>query len=99
MQAADRLELVIELDVGGGLRAEGGVHHRLDPLAHQQLRDAVVGGGLGEVDAVEADPAVEAERPPLVEADHAQLAEAGEQPLDQPAADAGAEPGDRDDAR
>ena len=98
MQAADRLELVIELGVGRGLRAEGRVHDGVDALAHQQLGDAVVGGGIGQVDAVEADAPVETERPALVEPDHAQIRNAREQPLDQPAADARAEAGDRDDA-
>ena len=99
MQAADGFELVIEFDVGRGLGAEGRVHDDVDPLAHQQLRHAVVGGRLGEVDPVEADAPVQSERPPLVETDHPQLRQAGEQSLDQTAADAGAETRDGDDAR
>ena len=99
VQAADRVELVVELEIGRRIGAERRVQHRFDALALEDRRDARVGARVGEVDAVEAHALVETERAGDVDADEPQRGRARREAHRELAAQEGPQAENRDDAR
>ncbi len=99
VQAADRIQLVILLEVGRRVRAERGVDHRLHALPLENLGHAAVGGGLGEIDALEAHALVQAEGPAPIEPHDARRGGPSQQALDHAAPDERPKTGHCDDTR
>jgi hypothetical protein len=99
VKASDRLELVVHLEVGRRLGSERGVDDGLGSLLGEHLGDAAVGGGLRQIDVVEAHERIEPEGAAFIQTDNSQAGRLLQQTPDEGTPQIGAEPGDCDDAR
>jgi len=99
VEASDRLEFVIHLEVRGRLGSERRVDDSLGSLLGEHLGDAAVSGGLRQVDAVEAHERIEPEGAAPIQADDSKVGRPLQQAPDERTPQIGAEPGDCDDAR
>ena len=99
VKASDCLEFVVHLEVCRRLGSERRVDDSLGSLLGEHLGDAAVGGGLRQIDAVEAHERIEPEGAALIQADDSNVGRLLQQAPDERTPQIGAEPGDCDDAR
>ena len=99
VEASDRLEFVVHLEVGGRLGSERRVNDSLDTLLGEHLGDAAVGSGLRQIEAVETHERIEPEGAAPIQTDDSNVGRPLQQPPDERTPQIGAKPGDCDDAR